>query len=132
MHHRKVRRELGGRIHQGNEEQGQLFRLRQSSGDQTGSSAGTTGKVAAQRAGTGALVVAGLKSSDHNPARSNGHVVIVVGGALYRETYPLCWCGSIGSAQSKGTKSVGEVWSRTDRDSVVYFCSSGIPSCPAS
>jgi hypothetical protein len=70
---------------------------------------------------TGALVIAGLKSSDHNPPRNNGHVVIVVDGPLYRNIYPLCWGGSIGSAQSQGTKSVGEVWNRSDRDAILYY-----------
>ena len=70
---------------------------------------------------TGALVIAGLKSQDHNPPRNNGHVVIVVDGALYRGTYPLVWGGSIGNAQSRGNKSVGEVWSRADRDHVLYY-----------
>ncbi len=69
----------------------------------------------------GSLVIAGLKSGDHNPPRNNGHVVIVVDGDLYRGTYPLVWGGSIGNAQSRGTKSVGEVWNRTDRDSVLYY-----------
>ena len=69
----------------------------------------------------GALVIAGLKSQDHNPPRNNGHVVIVVDGPLYRNTYPLVWGGSIGNAQSKGTKTVGEVWSRADRDQVQYY-----------
>lgn len=69
----------------------------------------------------GALVIAGLKSSDHTPPRNHGHVVIVVDGPLYRDRYPLCWGGSIGSAQSRGTKSVGEVWNRTDRDAVLYY-----------
>lgn len=70
---------------------------------------------------TGALVIAGLKSFDHTPARNNGHVVIVVQGTLYRETYPIVWGGSIGNAQSRGNKSVGEVWNRTDRDAVLYY-----------
>src|SRR5690349_8850909 len=70
---------------------------------------------------TGALVIAGLKSSEHNPPRNNGHVVIVVEGPLYRNTYPLVWGGSIGNAQSQGTKSVGEVWNRSDRDAVLYY-----------
>ncbi len=69
----------------------------------------------------GALVIAGLKSQDHNPPRNNGHVVIVVDGPLYRNTYPLVWGGSIGNAQSRGTKTVGEVWSRADRDAVQYY-----------
>src|SRR5262245_39126141 len=63
---------------------------------------------------SGTLVVAGLKAIDHNPPRNNGHVVIVVDGPLYRDKYPLVWGGSIGSAQSPGTKSVGEVWNKSD------------------
>jgi len=70
---------------------------------------------------TGALVLAGLKAIDHNPPRSHGHIVVVIDGELYHKIYPLVWGGSIGSAQSKGTKSVGEVWNRTDRDSVLYY-----------
>ena len=69
----------------------------------------------------GALVIAGLKSYEHTPARNNGHVVIVVDGTLYRGIYPMVWGGSIGNAQSKGTKSVGEVWNRADRDAVLYY-----------
>lgn len=80
-----------------------------------------TREAAVEAVKAGALVIAGLKSHDHNPPRNNGHVVIVVDGALYRNTYPLVWGGSIGSAQSPGTKSVGEVWSRADRDSVLYY-----------
>jgi hypothetical protein len=80
-----------------------------------------TGAEAALQAGNGMFVVAGLKSGAHSPARSNGHVGVVVSGTLYRGIYPKCWCGSIGSAQSKGTKSVGEIWSRSDRDAVVYY-----------
>lgn len=80
-----------------------------------------SGAEAAQKAATGKLVIAGLKSKDHSPARANGHVVIVVSGSLYKNKYPLCWGGSIGSAQSRGTKSVGEVWNRKDRDAVGYY-----------
>lgn len=75
--------------------------------------------IAAARQGV--FVVAGLKGSDHNPPRNHGHVVVVVDGPLYHNKYPLVWGGSIGSAQSPGTKSVGEVWNRTDRDAVRYY-----------
>ncbi len=78
------------------------------------------GPQAAQFAEQGNLVVAGLKSSEHNPVRSHGHVAIVTPGDLYHGAYPMCWCGSIGSAQSQGTKSIGEVWGRDDRDHVTY------------
>ncbi|HKQ68486.1 MAG TPA: hypothetical protein VJT73_04065 [Polyangiaceae bacterium] len=67
------------------------------------------------------FVVAGLKSGEHNPKRANGHVVVIVDGLLYRGKYPKCWGGSIGAAQSQGTKSVGEVWNTRDRDNVQYF-----------
>jgi len=90
----------------------------------------SSGKDAAKQAAAGMLVVAGLKAKSHTPARANGHVVVVITGPLYRNTYPLCWGGSIGSAQSKGTKSVGEVWNRTDRDNVAYYVFSK-PVCAA-
>ena len=69
----------------------------------------------------GRFVVAGLRSDEHTPKRSNGHVAVVVDGPLYHGKYPRCWSGSIGSAQSKGTKSVGEIWNQNDRDNVSYF-----------
>lgn len=82
-----------------------------------------SGAEAAQKASQGWFVIAGLKGSDHNPARNNGHVAVVIGGTLYRGTYPRCWCGSIAGpvGQSQGVRSVGEVWNRTDRDLVKYF-----------
>lgn len=89
-----------------------------------------SGSEAARLAGTGFLVLAVLKSSDHQPARNNGHVAIVVSGELYRSNYPLVWGGSTGSAQSKGTKSTGEVWNRVDRDNVGFYAY-GIVVCPA-
>jgi cell wall-associated NlpC family hydrolase len=88
------------------------------------------GAEAARLAGTGKLVLAGLKAADHTPARNNGHVAVVVSGDLYRSKYPLVWGGSTGSAQSQGTKSVGEVWNRTDRDNVTYHAY-GTLVCPA-
>ena len=80
-----------------------------------------TGADAAFQASNGMFVVAGLRSDEHSPKRSHGHVGVVVSGAMYRGIYPKCWCGSIGSAQSQGTKSVGEIWNKKDRDSVVYY-----------
>jgi hypothetical protein len=80
-----------------------------------------SGAEAAQQATAGTFVVAGLKAAKHTPPRNNGHVVIVVSGKLYKDKYPLCWGGSLGSAQSRGEKSTGEVWNRTDRDNVVYY-----------
>ncbi len=77
--------------------------------------------LAMQEVRAGRFVVAGLRSDEHAPKRQNGHVAVIVDGPLYQGKYPRCWCGSIGSAQSKGTKSVGEVWNQTDRDNVGYF-----------
>jgi len=77
------------------------------------------------------FVVATLKSSDSNknPKPSNGHVAIVIPGELYRKTYPKVYCGGMSPlGRSEGDKSVGEIWSRVDRDSVKYYQS---PITPA-
>ena len=64
-----------------------------------------SGAEAAQKAAQGFLVIAGLKG------RTYGHVAVVISGPLYRQKYPMCWCGSIAGAvgQSQGLKSVGQV-----------------------
>jgi hypothetical protein len=80
-----------------------------------------TASSAAQFASQGMLVVAGLKGSEHDPKRANGHVAVIVPGPFYHGKYPRCWCGSTGTAQSQGNKSVGEVWNRHDRDQVTYY-----------
>lgn len=80
-----------------------------------------SGALAAQQAAAGRLVVAGLASARHTPPRRNGHVAVVVSGPLYRDKYPPVWGGSLGGAQSRGEKSVGEVWNRSDRDTVAYY-----------
>jgi len=82
-----------------------------------------SGADAAQKAAQGYLVVAGLKGSEHSPARNNGHVAAVISGPLYRGLYPRCWCGSIAGSvgQSQGLRSIGEVWNRNDRDRVKYY-----------
>jgi hypothetical protein len=70
----------------------------------------------------GYFVVAGLKSGDHTPPRANGHVAIVVDSNwLYQGKYPYAWCGSIGTAQSHGDKSVGEIWNKADRDHLGFW-----------
>ncbi len=81
----------------------------------------SSGADAAKKAAAGSLVIAGLKSSAHTPARNNGHVAIVVAGPLYHGKYPLVWGGSTSSAQSQGNKSTGEVWNRNDRDNVQFY-----------
>ena len=79
------------------------------------------GATALAKAKLGKFVVAGLQGKDHVPARAHGHVVVIVDGALYHNKYPKCYGGSIGSAQSPGTKTVGEVWGQADRDTVGYY-----------
>ncbi len=83
-----------------------------------------SGAEAAQKAAQGFLVIAGLKG------RTYGHVAVVISGPLYRQKYPMCWCGSIAGAvgQSQGLKSVGQVWNRTDRDRLNYYVYS-LASC---
>ncbi|HEY0791267.1 MAG TPA: hypothetical protein VGD78_09405 [Chthoniobacterales bacterium] len=85
-----------------------------------------TGKEAAQQAHCGNLVLAGLKATDYKPgclSEHDGHVVVVADGELYHQKYSKCWRGSTKGpvAQSKGEKSVGQVWNRLDRDRVVYY-----------
>src|SRR5688572_8820548 len=91
----------------------------------------STGAEAAQKAAAGSLVIVGSKGADHKPARTSGNWGIMVSGALCRRKYPRCRGGSIGGAQSAGTRSVGESWNRNDRDSVRYFVY-GTAACSAS
>ena len=55
-------------------------------------------------------MIAGNRSS--SPARRTKRIV---------QDYPKCWGGSTGGFTCKGDKSVGEVWNKLDRDSVVYY-----------
>jgi hypothetical protein len=73
-------------------------------------------------AGRGSLVVACQKGPEHVPPQHHGHVAIVVPGPLYHGTYPMCWCGSLGSGThySNGNQSVGQVWGTASRDLVTY------------
>jgi hypothetical protein len=82
-------------------------------------------EMAIAAANGGQLVVAGLKSTDYTPAKSNGHVVVVIptrAEDLYRGTYPKAWGGDIGKKyMSRGNKSVGEIFSRKMRDSLRFY-----------
>lgn len=86
-----------------------------------------SGSDARTKAVSGTLVVAGLKSDEQKSHPLQGHVAVVAGGPLYREKYPICWGGSTGSAQSKGTKSIGEVFAVADRDKVAYYTPNTAP-----
>jgi hypothetical protein len=71
----------------------------------------------------GALVVAALPSSDYTRARNEGHVAVVTPGERYRGVYPRVWSGSAAgiAGQSRGDRSVGQLWRIDDRDRVLYF-----------
>jgi hypothetical protein len=71
------------------------------------------------KADAGWLVVAGLKSSDHNPARNNGHVAIIVAGPLANNKYPTGYWGSLGGVGRKNT-TINYSWNAADRDNVIY------------
>ena len=60
-----------------------------------------SGAEAAQKAAQGFLVIAGLKG------RTYGHVAVVISGPLYRQKYPMCWCGSIAGAVGQSQPEVG-------------------------
>jgi len=41
---------------------------------------------------------------------------------LYLKNYPKVYCGGMSAlGRSEGDKSVGEIWSRVDRDDVSYY-----------
>jgi hypothetical protein len=77
------------------------------------------GVEAKAKADAGWLVVAGLKSSNHNPPRTNGHVVIVVSGPLANGKYPTGYWGTLGGVGRKST-TINYAWRDPDRDNVVY------------
>lgn len=95
----------------------------------------TSGAQAAAEAANGRFVLACLKARSHVPRRSNGHVVVVVPGSLYRGRYPKCYGGSLKtdaslqadgcyetpSYASSGDKTVGHVWNPANRDLVEYY-----------
>ena len=88
-----VAHELGAKLEgNANEISGHIQQLPQITSD---------GMTAATWASEGKLVVAGLKGEDHQPARSHGHVVVVVAGPLAHDKYPTaCW-GTLGSTGRK-------------------------------
>ncbi len=77
------------------------------------------GVKAKLKADAGWLVIGGLKSGDHNPARSNGHVAIIVKGGLDHNKYPTGYWGSSGGVAEKN-KTVNYAWNTSDRDNVIY------------
>ncbi|WP_246723447.1 hypothetical protein [Rhizobium brockwellii] len=79
----------------------------------------TGGAQAAAMADAGMLVIAGLKAADHTPPRNNGHVAIVVSGALAHGKYPTGYWGSSGGSSAKN-QTLNYSWNSSDRDNVHY------------
>jgi hypothetical protein len=77
------------------------------------------GAEAKAKAETDYLVLAGLSGKDHSPARSHGHVVVVVPGPLADGKYPTAYWGSLGGGGKK-TTTLNWSWTEADRDKVAY------------
>lgn len=90
-----------------------------------------SGLEASVLASSGFLVVAGVKSTDYQPPKAHGHVVIVrpvlkegpISAAdLDQGKYPRVWGGDIGRTyMTRGQRSVGEILRRQVRDAVRYY-----------
>ena len=77
------------------------------------------GVDAKNKADAGLFVIAGLKSADHNPPRTNGHVVVIVSGSLAYNKYPTGYWGTLGGIGKKNT-TINYAWNTSDRDHVIY------------
>ncbi|MDH5180161.1 MAG: hypothetical protein OEZ39_16000 [Gammaproteobacteria bacterium] len=72
-----------------------------------------TGVDARLQATNGMFVIAGLKD------QPNGHVAVIVPGALAHGKYPTGYWGSLAGRPKKNT-TINWSWSKTDRDKVIY------------
>jgi len=79
------------------------------------------GSDANRWAGDGFFVLAGLKKDP------NGHVVVIVPGALSGGKYPTGYWGSLGGVGKKA-QTINWSWNTTDRDKVKYACALVPPS----
>lgn len=77
------------------------------------------GVEAKEKADSGWLVVAGLKSSDNVPPQNNGHVAIIVSGGLAQQKYPTGYWGKLGGIGEKN-KTINWAWNKDSRDKVTY------------
>lgn len=75
---------------------------------------------AVRNAQAGQLVVAGLRSSEMNPARTHGHVVVVVPGSLVDDKYPRAYWGSLNSVGDKDA-GINHAFGANDKDRIEYF-----------
>src|SRR4051812_36386472 len=80
------------------------------------------GQAAKEKADNGWLVVGGMMNTELTPARSHGHVVIVVTGSLdaVHHNYPTAYWGMFGGVGAKN-KCLNYSFNRTDRDHVHYY-----------
>jgi hypothetical protein len=77
------------------------------------------GPAAAQAAGNGKLVIAGLKGSEQSVPNAHGHVVVVIGGPLAHDRYPPAYWGSLGGTPGHD-QTLNFAWTAADRDRVSY------------
>jgi len=77
------------------------------------------GKVAAEAAGRGEFVLAGLRGDKQRIKSANGHVVVVVAGEPNRGRYPFAYWGQLGGVGRKN-ETINWAWSVDDRDKVIY------------
>jgi hypothetical protein len=77
------------------------------------------GIEAKQKADDGWFVVAGMKSTDHVPPQSNGHVAMIVSGDLNQGKYPTGYWGQLGGVGAKN-KTLNWAWNAASRDNVIY------------
>lgn len=77
------------------------------------------GVDANDKANAGWFIVAGLKSTDHVPPQSNGHVAMIVSGGLAQDKYPTGYWGQLGGVGSKN-KTINWAWNKDSRDHIIY------------
>lgn len=77
------------------------------------------GADAKAKADSGEFVIGGLKSNEHDPKRTNGHVVVIVSGGLAHKKYPTGYWGSLGGPSGKN-QTINFSWNNKDRDNVFY------------
>jgi hypothetical protein len=65
------------------------------------------------------VVVVGATSKDYG--QHEGHVAILLPKFGVNHHAPLVYCGSYGSAQSPGTKTIRDVWSPSKHGVVRFF-----------
>jgi hypothetical protein len=72
-----------------------------------------------EKANDGWFIVAGMKSSDHVPPQSNGHVAMIVSAGLPLQQYPTGYWGQLGAVGVK-KKTINWAWNTASRDGVIY------------